>query len=149
MGRSAIAGRDSARRSALAVRKRRAAGGLLGLARGGHEGQQATSPGRARPRQLPRPRSDAPRLAARAGVFNADRKRFAATLASGKARVLTTTEAAAMLQVSTKYLRESECVRYVLSATKTLWLDVDLYEFLLTVRFAPAEHRDGAAVACG
>lgn len=54
-----------------------------------------------------------------------------------------------MLQVSTKYLRESECVRYVLSSTKTLWLDVDLYEFLLMVRFDPAEHRDGTAVACG
>ncbi len=141
--------RESARRSALAAWKRRAVGGSRASARGGDEGQRGASPGRARPTALPRPRSHTPTLAARAGVFDADRKRFAATLASTKARVLTTTEAAAMLQVSTKYLRESECVRYVLSSTKTLWLDVDLYEFLLTVRFAPAEHRDGAAVACG
>jgi len=45
-----------------------------------------------------------------------------------------------MLHVCTKYLRESACVRYVLSPTKTLWLDVDLYAFLLTTRFAPSEH---------
>ena len=75
-------------------------------------------------------------LPARAGQLDA----LSARLAETKARVLTTQEAADMLHVCTKYLRESACVRYVLSATKTLWLDVDLYAYLLTTRFAPAEH---------
>lgn len=98
--------------------------------------QRATSLAVNKQRSPRRPRRTPETLPARASQLDA----LAARLAESKARVLTTQEAADMLHVCTKYLRESACVRYVLSPTKTLWLDVDLYAYLLTTRFAPAEH---------